>query len=250
MSAETGAIQTRPLPTKKSKPLPSLDEALNSKEDVWGLAAMRQSNGPSYEFFKDLLPPLRYVNAAFRYYPIILSGPGSPQKARLVSNGSTLNPRANLATWKESGIPITFLVGDGTNVFGEDLRKLHGPVYAQGYLPIVQLSYEQGGAVYEEETFASIEPGADAYGIAFTEFKVTEGRDGTISAQIESKSPLTIREGCVCNRSGEALVKFGEKWKWDGVRQTLTALLRKGKTRRPDGGDQTDCARNRAQVED
>src|SRR4051794_26109140 len=83
-SAETGVTHNASTPGKKLKPLPSLDEALNSREDVWGLAAMRQTNGPSYEFFKDLLPPLRYVNAAFRYYPIILSGPGSAQKARLV----------------------------------------------------------------------------------------------------------------------------------------------------------------------
>ncbi len=38
--------------------------------------AMRPSGSrmaQSYEFFKDLLPPVRWVNAEFRHYPIVLS---------------------------------------------------------------------------------------------------------------------------------------------------------------------------------
>ena len=73
-----------------SNALPTLDQALAAKQDIWGLPAMRQPNGPNYEFFSRLLPPLRYVNAAFRHYPIVLSAPGSAQKARLVSNGSAI----------------------------------------------------------------------------------------------------------------------------------------------------------------
>src|SRR5438094_575669 len=66
-------------------PLPSLSEALQSRTDVWGEAALRQTNGPSYEFFEKLGPPLRYVNADFHFYPIVLSAPNSPVKARLIS---------------------------------------------------------------------------------------------------------------------------------------------------------------------
>src|SRR5262245_31329026 len=43
-----------------------------ARTDVWAEAAIRQPGGPSYEFFRDLLPPLRYVNTAFRHYPIVL----------------------------------------------------------------------------------------------------------------------------------------------------------------------------------
>ena len=45
----------------------TLEEVLAAKQDLWGLAALRQTNGASYEFFADLLPPLRYVNAAFHH---------------------------------------------------------------------------------------------------------------------------------------------------------------------------------------
>ena len=56
--------------------LPSLEEAIAARQDLWGEAAMAQPNGASYEFFAPLLPPPRYVNADFRYYPIVLCPPG------------------------------------------------------------------------------------------------------------------------------------------------------------------------------
>src|SRR5690242_9701675 len=68
--------------------LPTLQEAIKAKRDVWGEAAIAQPNGPSYEFFEKLLPPPRYVNADFRHYPILLSAPNTGTKARLISNGS------------------------------------------------------------------------------------------------------------------------------------------------------------------
>ena len=45
----------------------SFQEMVRSKTDLWGEASLREKNGASYEFFKDLLPPPRYVNSDFRY---------------------------------------------------------------------------------------------------------------------------------------------------------------------------------------
>src|SRR5688572_30300678 len=53
--------------------VPTIDEMIDSRTDVWGEAARREPNGASYEFFKDRLPPLRWVNTDFRHYPIVLS---------------------------------------------------------------------------------------------------------------------------------------------------------------------------------
>src|SRR3954462_7111799 len=104
-SAENSSVG--PEPDK----LASVQEMIEARTDVWGDAAMRQPNGASYEFFKDLLPPLRWVNAEFRHYPIVLSAPRAPQKTRLVSNGSAINARANKPPmWKEQGVPIQFMV--------------------------------------------------------------------------------------------------------------------------------------------
>src|ERR1051325_7142742 len=75
----------------RAEHLPSLAEVVASKIDLWGEAAMRQTNGASYEFFEKLLPPPRYVNADFHYYPIVLSAPNAKVKSRLISNGSGIN---------------------------------------------------------------------------------------------------------------------------------------------------------------
>src|SRR3982750_3814694 len=99
--------------------LPSVDEAVGSRQDVYGEAAMRQPNGASYEFFEKLLPPPRYVNADFRFYPIVLSAPNAKVKARLISNGSGVNLRGGTRSWTDEGTPVVFRVGPDELRFGE-----------------------------------------------------------------------------------------------------------------------------------
>src|SRR6266496_3252929 len=89
----------------------SFEEAMGAKRDVWGEAAMAQSNGPSYQFFEKLLPPPRYVNADFRFYPILLSAPNAKVKARLISNGSGVNLRGGTRSWNDVGSAFVFRVG-------------------------------------------------------------------------------------------------------------------------------------------
>jgi hypothetical protein len=205
--------------------LPTLEEALAAKQDVWGLAAIRQPNGPSSEFFEKLLPPLRYVNAAFHHYPIVLSAPGSAHKARLVSNGSAINARADLKTWKDFGVPVNFRVGEDGAMFGEDLSRLRGPTYERGYLPIVKLQYEHGGASYEQEDFAPVEPQSAEHGVVFTKFTMAGKQPGTVCAQVEAKAPVSASQGAVRDANGQALVWFSGNWKWDAAGQTLTTAL-------------------------
>src|SRR3954471_16548051 len=91
--------------------LPALAAAIESKLDLWGEAAMRQTNGASYEFFENLLPPPRYVNADFHFYPIVLSAPNARVKARLISNGSGVNLRGGTRSWNDLATPVVFRVG-------------------------------------------------------------------------------------------------------------------------------------------
>src|SRR3954469_10511671 len=108
----------------------STAEMIAARTDVWGDAAMRQPDGASYEFFKDLLPPLRWVNSEFRHYPIVLSAPRAAQKTRLVNNGSAINAIANKPPmWKEQGVPIKFFVGEPAEPFGDDVKRLETPSY-------------------------------------------------------------------------------------------------------------------------
>ena len=56
----------------------SAEEILTAKTDILGEAALKQPGGPTYEYFEKLLPPLRYVDANFKQYPITLSAPSNP----------------------------------------------------------------------------------------------------------------------------------------------------------------------------
>src|SRR5688500_7337027 len=112
---------------------PSLAEVVAAKRDLWGELAMRQPNGASYEFFEPLLPPPRYVNADFRYYPIVLSAPNAVVKARLISNGSGVNLRGGARSWNDNGTPFTFRVGPDELIFGTFRDRLGEPTLADGY---------------------------------------------------------------------------------------------------------------------
>src|SRR5687768_5239106 len=85
------AKRNEPAKPPRSLRAPSMEEVLNSGPDLWGEASLKQPGGPSYEYFENLLPPMRYCDAPFRHYPITLGSPNSPIKARLVSNGSAIN---------------------------------------------------------------------------------------------------------------------------------------------------------------
>src|SRR5437867_10320224 len=146
----------------QSAQLPTLADAAAAKKDVWGEAAMAQPNGPSYAFFEKLLPPPRYVNADFRFYPIVLSAPNAKLKARLISNGSGINLRGGTRSWNDVGTPVVFRVGPDELRFGEYLQRLEHPALAYGYLPIPEIQYthhmQNAPQIYRLEAFASVDP--------------------------------------------------------------------------------------------
>jgi hypothetical protein len=121
-----------------------LEEVLNSEIDLWGEAALREPNGASYEFFEMLLPPPRYVNADFRFYPLVLSAPNAKIKGRLISNGSGVNLHGGARSWNDPGTAVTFRVGPDEFRFGELLDRLEQPTLAHGYLPIPSIRYRHG----------------------------------------------------------------------------------------------------------
>jgi hypothetical protein len=208
--------------------LPSVQEMIDSRTDVWGDAAMRQPNGASYEFFENLLPPLRWVNTDFRHYPIVLSAPRAPQKTRLVSNGSAINPRAEKPPmWYEQGVPVAFFVGEEAEPFGEELTRLKGPAYLDGFLPVVQLTYRQSGVSYRQEVFAPVDEQHAASGTSIVRFSLAGGKSasGQVEARIDAADTLRVENSAIRNEEGKCLVAFAGPWKWNTERKALVAKL-------------------------
>ncbi len=215
-------------------PLPSLDDAMAARTDLWGELAMRQTNGPSYEFFADLLPPLRYVNADFRYYPIVLSAPNAKTKARLIANGSGLNLRGGARAWKDNGTPVRFRVGPDEFLFGGLADRVTQPTLAEGWLPIVEIRYlhpspiQPGGNVpvsaptpklpseiYRLEAFAATTPGLAEQGVVFAKFDLAQGTNGYAAVEVDAGVPLKLEDGRLLDNQGRLLALFDKTWKWE-----------------------------------
>src|SRR4051812_19220345 len=202
-------------------PFPTVDEVVLAKTDLWGRLALESTNGPSYEFFASLLPPLRYVNADFREYPIVLSAPRAAIKARLISNGSAINARGGPRSWTDPGPAVTFRVGSDELRFGEIGERVSEPHYLRGYLPIVQVKYRHSEAVYEEEAFAAVDPALAAGGVVFVRFSVADGQAGAVVAQIDGE-PKPMR-GSLLDENGQAIIWYDNNWRLS--RQRLIANL-------------------------
>jgi hypothetical protein len=201
----------------RSGTLPDLPAVLASKVDLWGEAAMRQPNGASYAFFENLLPPPRYVNADFRFYPIVLSAPRAKVKARLISNGSGVNLRGGARSWNDLGTPATFRVGPDEFRFGDILSRLAQPTLADGYLPIVNIRYRHASEAYQLEAFAATAPELADNGLVLVRFSLGSGTNGIITVQLDAKG-LVFTNRTVLDSQGHALAYFDENWTWERQR--------------------------------
>src|ERR1043165_999027 len=195
--------------------LPGLAEAAAAKKDVWGEAALAQPNGPSYEFFENLLPPPRYVNADFRFYPIVLSAPSAKVKARLISNGSGVNVRGGTRSWNDVGTPVVFRVGPDELRFGEFLERLGHPTLGEGYLPISEIRYAHDTQIYRLEAFAATEPALAENAVVFVKFSLASGSNNFITVQFDSKSSIQFADGNVSDDQGHVLAHFDKNWTWE-----------------------------------
>jgi hypothetical protein len=202
-------------------------QVIAAKADLWGDAALKQREGPTYAFFEKLLPPIRYVDADFRCYPIALSAPGAATKARLLSDGSQINALARQPNWAhEAGIPVHVLIGTQRVPFGADIRNLTGPTYESGYLPIVRLDYKQDDQIYRERSFASVDPAFGAAGAVFARFELPLTDDARLELRFEYAGATTADGGIVKNSDGQALAVFDQNWEWNTFRNSLTSRPR------------------------
>jgi hypothetical protein len=218
-----------------------------SKTDLWGELAMHQTNGASYEFFAPLLPPLRYVNADFRCYPIVLSAPNAKVKARLVADGSGINLRGGARAWNDVGTPVRFRVGPDEFLFGGLADRVTQPTLAEGWLPIVEIRYlhpspmQPGGEVpldqptphvppeiYRLEAFAATTPRLSESGIVFVKFDLAQGTNGFVAVEPEARAPLKLQDGQLLDDEGRVVALLDSTWRLE--RQRAVARLKPGST--------------------
>lgn len=246
---------------------PTIEQVGDADTDILGEAAINQPGGPSYAFLRDAIPPLRYVDANFHVYPIVLCAPANEVKARLVSNGSAVNALAREPNWRnETGTPVTFYVGDKREMFGADLSRLTGPVYADGYLPIVQMQYTSQGSTFAEEAFCSTDPKLTDHAVVFVKFTLlkSDGRtyggtahippepaarvpvpgveseanaevsakvyNAKVEASFEGYEPAHLKDGMLTAGENETLAAVYPQWAINPGRRAVMAPLKVGES--------------------
>jgi hypothetical protein len=133
---------------------------LASGRDVWGDRLLSAPGGPTYARAAQILPPLLYaagrggrrLTASGVYYlpfTLPLSVGGARGFGLHVADGSQVFVR------RAGGPSLTVSVGrTGTERFGSCLARLTPASLADGYLPILDVSYRDGAGVrYREESF-------------------------------------------------------------------------------------------------
>jgi hypothetical protein len=226
-------------------PVPSLSDVVAARRDLWGELALQQPNGASYEFFESLLPPPRYVHADFRYYPLVLSAPGTQTKARLISNGSGVNLHGGSRSWRRVGTAIAFRVGIDEFRFGGLRDRVSQPHPANGWLPIYEITYRHPspvkaegavpidqkpsiseGELYRLEAFVSTDPALAENAVVFVSFSLAAGSNGFVSVQIDPPTGETFQNGQILDEQQNVLAVFDPSWKWQ--RQGARARLKPG----------------------
>jgi hypothetical protein len=209
------------LPAADPPKLPTPQEMAAARTDVWGEAALKHPDGPSFEFFEDLLPPLRYVNTAFKHYPIVLSAPGHAIKARWVSNGSGVNLKADKPPmWKEAGTPVAFFVGDKGEPFGADVERLTGPYPGLTGVDF-RVRYQAGKTEYLQNAFAPTGQGYAEHGAVYVRFRTLDGPPGRVIARVAGD--VKPGPGALRDAKGRTIVQHGPEWKWDEKNKELVA---------------------------
>src|SRR3954467_5488686 len=209
-------------------------DMIAAKTDIVGEAALKQPGGPSFEFFEKVLPPLRYVDAPYKHYPIVLAAPRCTAKAKVLSAGGIINPLARHYQWiGEAGIPWHVTLGKRHLPFGEDLTKLDGPHFADGYLPIVQLEYKSEDGTYREECFAATDPKLAALGAVFVRFEFPGVDEGRIDLEMESGTEL-LRDGAkqhaVLDEAKKVRLAYDDNFEWRAARSCVTSKEKHGKS--------------------
>ncbi|MFB3814526.1 MAG: hypothetical protein ACE14L_10475 [Terriglobales bacterium] len=136
--------------------LERLRAARASKEDYFWREIESAPGDPTFDAVKDLLAPIRYVNAPWRYAGVILSAKGSTQKFRVIENGfqidANLTRRSplNNKAWAVGDTHLWVMVGPNDELFGLDENRQGTPAYEDGHLPVFRVEYTADGVVYEE----------------------------------------------------------------------------------------------------
>lgn len=168
----------------------TIDQIVKSNRDILTEFALSQPDGPNYESLVPLMTPVRWVTAEFHHFPVVLSAPSAPVKARLASNGGALSPFANYApTWKEAGRELDFFVGAENEPFGSEITRTEDGRWQDGYLAVWVVRYQtKNQDQFTLRVYAPVEPVLAAQGALAFEIRLDSQKPAAVKMRLAKQN--------------------------------------------------------------
>lgn len=191
---------------------------------------------PNLDDLRGLLPPLRYVNADFKVYPLVLGEKDGPSKVRLVADGSELHlgivkEERPCGTdmrdaWFGPAFRARFCAGaDGAPPAGD-------PTWLEGFLPVACFQWERHDARYTLEVFAALLPHTSQRLCAWLRMGAERLRPRAPAQwrlELKGDAPLAAGDGFLYHPASPGnLLRggFSDEWRFDPATQSLVWSLR------------------------
>lgn len=165
--------------------------ALRSERDVWTDEVLVAPDGPTYEAVLPYLNPLLHTDvtdSGVCYLPLTYPADASIYALHLVDGSEIISEAAPKSYWagneqnrpeRTKSAPLSYVFLAGDERVGSDLDRLGEQVLADGFLPILQMSYEaKDGARFEIESFVG-RPAGTVSTVSYLKVRVVPGAGPT-----------------------------------------------------------------------
>ena len=199
-----------------------VSRALQARRDTWGERLLAAPDGPTYERASRYLTPLFFARKR-NGRPLTDSGVhythfSQPPGARgATSFGLHVADGSQIISRRAHGRHVTVAVGvRGGERYGSCLRRLRGPVLADGYLPILQTEYvDRHGVRYRQESFAArVEETKSLVSFVRLTADASGSRVPLVRLRFTPSSPGLARQGQRLLRDGRTHLFFSPDGAW------------------------------------
>jgi hypothetical protein len=205
--------------------------ALRAKRDIWTDEVLAAPEGPSYEAVLPYLNPLLLTDTTASgvcYLPLTYPAEGSVYALHVVDGSEILSEAAPTPYWagnaqnrpeRTKSMPLSYVFSAGEERIGTDLDRVGEQSLADGYLPILQTSYQaKDGARFQIESFVA-RPTGTVSTVSYIKVHAVPGdAPTTFVVTIATEAEGLHARGSTVVRDDRVYVAHDGSATWDGTR--------------------------------
>jgi hypothetical protein len=205
--------------------------ALRAERDIWADEVLAAPEGPTYEAVLPYLNPLLHTDitdSGVCYLPLTYPADAGIYALHLVDGSEIVSEAAPKAYWagnaqnrpeRTKSAPLSYVFTAGDERVGSDHDRLGKQVLADGWLPILQTSYEtKDGARFEIESFVG-HPAGTVSTVSYVKVRAVPGAaPATFAVRIATEAAGLEARGASVVRGDRVYVAHDGSGVWDGER--------------------------------